>query len=237
MLKIRHIAKPKAVSRNYYGNTRMIHLIRKTKLGKPILVILVLIYSCSEQKQNNSETFIVPIRQKPSIDTTRNSPPLPPPIQTYYLESNFIIDTAGRLYFYQQSQYGWFCGTGIEWDTPPDFIDLKPKDIVQVPAEGVEMFIKLNILTLDSSDRRVSIASLRDTFQSASLSRMMLTFRDSTNRIKWLFRKATQEETTVLEYKQGNREYNADEIEWDLTSIRLPLESKIKFAVPKVLDK
>lgn len=204
-------------------------------LNKILLIILVSLASCSQKAKSYSETFIVAVRKKPSTDTALNLPPPPPPIQTY-LPSNFIIDTAGRLYFYQQEQYGWFCGTGIEWDTPPEFINLKPKDIVQVPIENVEQFVKLNILTLDSLDRRVSIASLRDTFQSVALSKIVLIFRDSTNRIKWLFRKATQEETIVLNYKQSNGEYYPDDIKWDLTRIRLPLESKIKFTVPKVLD-
>ena len=197
---------------------------------------MVSLASCSQQAKNYNETFIVPIKEKPSIKTSLNSPPPPPPIQTYYLPSNFIIDTAGRLYFYQQQQYGWFCGAGIEWDTPPEFIDLKPKDIVQVPIENIDQFITLNVLTLDGSDRRVSIAFLRDTIQSAGLAKIMLTFKDTTNHVKWLFRKATQEETVVLNYKQSNQEYYADEITWDLTRIRLPLESKIKFTVPKVLD-
>ena len=202
-----------------------------------LLAILILLCSCSEQTPNENETFIVPIRKKPLYDTLGNVPPKPPPIQTYYLPSNFIIDTAGHLYFYQQQQYGWFCGTGIEWDTPPEFINLKPKDIVQLPIENIDSFIKLNIINLESPYRLVAIASLRDTVQSVGLSKIMSTFKDTTNHIKWLFRKATQEETIVLNYKQSGREYYSDDVQWDSTKIHFPnLETNIKFTPPKVQE-
>ncbi len=96
-------------------------------------------------------------------------------------------------------------------------------------------FIKLNIINVDSSYRLVAIASLRDTFQSSGVSKIMLTFKDTTNHIKWLFRKATQEEAVVLNYKQSGREYYSDDVHWVSTKIHfLNLETNIKFMAPKV---
>ena len=206
---------------------------------KKLLPLLIVFVSCSQRQKDTSDTFIVPVRKKPEIKTQPNEPPPPPPIQTYYLPLNFIIDTAGQVYFYQQQQYGWFCGTGIDWDTPPAFIDLKPKDLVQVPVTSIEDFIKLNIVKLDSNDRRIAIASLKDTINSVGLAKIFNVFKDTTNKIKWTFRKATQEEAIVLAYKEHNREYYSDNIKWDSSKIRFArnIKSDIKFTRPKVEDK
>lgn len=195
--------------------------------------------SCSQRQTSTDNIYVVPVREKPEIEIQPNEPPPPPPIQTYYLPSDFIIDTAGQVYFYQQQQYGWFCGTGINWDTPPEFIDLKPKDLVQVPVTSIEDFIKLNIVMLDSNDRRVAIASIKDTVISVGLTKIFKVFNDTTNKIKWIFRKATQEEAIVLAYKEHNRKYYSDNIEWDSSKIRFApnLESDIKFTTPKVENK
>ena len=200
--------------------------------------LLTILISCSQKSTRDENIYIVPKRQKPQVATRSNEPPPPPPIQTYYLPSNFIIDTAGQIYFYQQ-QFGWMiCGTGIDWDTPPAFIDLKPKDLVQVPITSIEDFIKLNIVTLDSHDRRVAIASIKDTATSVGLTKIFKVFNDTTNKINWTFRKATQEEAIVLAYKQHNREYYSNDIKWDSSKIRSApnSESDIKFTTPKVED-
>ncbi len=182
--------------------------------------------------------YIVPKRQKPPIETKPNEPPPPPPVQTYYLPANFIIDSTGQVYFYQQ-QFAWMiCGTGIEWDTPPEFINLKPKDIVRVPINDLTDFVKINILNLDSNNRRVAIASLKDTVESDGLSKLFKLVNSKSNNIKWLFRKATQEERVVMKFKELNRSYYPSEIEWDSTKIRFPakIEETIKFTIPKTED-
>ena len=109
--------------------------------------LLSILISCSHTLSYKNDIHIVPILTQPILTTKSSEPPPPPKIQVYYLPSNFIVDTAGSIYFYQEQQYGFFCGTGIEWDTPPEFIDLKPKDIVRIPDKSISDFIKLNILS------------------------------------------------------------------------------------------
>jgi hypothetical protein len=200
--------------------------------------LLTVFISCSQQPTRTDDVYIVPQREKPQDGTTPNEPPPPPPIQTYYLATNFIIDTSGEVYFYEQPQYAFYCGTGLDWDTPPEFIDLKPKDIVQVPINSITDFIKLNILSLDSNDRRVAIASLKDTIQSVGLSKILAACNDNSNKIRWTFRKTTQEENVVLKFKKLNKRYNSDDIKWDSTKIWFPLkiDSSIKLTPPKVKD-
>jgi len=200
--------------------------------------LLTVFISCSQKPTRTNDVYIVPQREKPQVDTTLNEPPPLPPIQTYYLTTNFIIDTFGEVYFYEQPQYGWFCGTGFNWDTPPEFINLKPKDIVQVPINSITDFIKLNVLSLDSNDRRVAIASVKDTIQSIGLSKILAACNDNSNKIRWTFRKTTQEENVVLNFKKVNKRYNPEDIKWDSSKIWFPLriDSSIKFTPPETKD-
>ncbi len=196
--------------------------------------ILIVFFSCSQQT-NVDDDYIVPVRIKPVFETQPGEPPPPPPIQTYYLPADFIIDTAGQIYFYQQQRYGFTCGSGIDWDTPPKFIDLRPNDIIRVPISNIEDFIKLNILTIDTADRLVAIALIKDTIHSIGLTKIFKIFNDTTYHIKWNFRKATEEESIVLGYKQRNQYYNSAEIKWDSTKIEFPpLYDDVQYTPTKV---
>jgi hypothetical protein len=198
--------------------------------------LLTFFISCSQQPTRTNDIYVVPQREKPKVDLMPNEPPPPPPSPYYYLTFNFIIDTSGEVYFYEQPQYDFYCGTGLNWDTPPEFINLKPKDIVQVPINSITDFIQLNVLTLNSDDRRLAIASVKDTIQSIGLSKIFAMCNEDSNKIKWTFRKATQEENIVLNFKKLNRRYYPEDIKWDSTKIWLPLkiDSTIKFKPPKM---
>ena len=162
-------------------------------------------------------------------------PPPPPPPKIYYFPSNFIIDTGGHVYYYQQKiQGGWVCGTGMEWDIPPSFIDLQPKDIVEIPSETVDVFIKANIQFIDKSDRQFAIGSTVDTITSVGLSKILSIFKDTSYHITWTFRRTTQEENIVLSYKKSKERYYSDEVKWDSTKTFFPPKfENIKFTPPK----
>jgi len=200
-----------------------------------LLICLILFWCCSQPTKKLTETFIVPVDILPTYKQTGNQPPPPPPIRTYYFPSNFIIDTGGHIYFYQQSiQYGWLCRTGIKWDTPPHFIDLKPKDIIEVPSDNLEKFIKSNIQYLDNSNRKFAVASTIDTITSVGLAKIFKVFEDTANHIKWRFRRTTQEENVVLDYKKKQERYDYEEIKWDSTKILFQRKfDNIKLKIPK----
>ena len=146
-------------------------------------------------------------------------PPPPPPPKKYYFPSNFIIDTGRHVYYHQQENiFGWNC-TPTEWDDlPPLFINLQPKDIIEVPIQNIEDFIKLNIQYLDRSYRHFAIASVADTITSFGLSKIFLVFKDKTNDINWIFRRTIQEENIVLNFKKSKeRYYHPDRFKWDST--------------------
>ncbi|MDH7463535.1 hypothetical protein QEG73_19700 [Chitinophagaceae bacterium 26-R-25] len=179
--------------------------------------------SCNRQASNSTETFVVPVDSMPVDKTIGNQPPPPPPIRTYYFPSNFIIDTGEHVFYYQKPViYGFFCGTGIEWNTPPPFINLKPSDIIEIPSDNVEQFIVSNIKYFDNSNKKVAVACTVDTITSAGLAKMFMIFKDKSNHINWRFRKTTQEENVVLKYKKEKKEYNLEAIKWDSTKILFP---------------
>jgi hypothetical protein len=209
-------------------------MTRKTFL--PLLFPLLI--SCSQQSKNGDDIYIVPVRHKPNVSTKPNEPPPPPPIQVYYLPANFIIDSNGQVRFYVYQEPSFICGTDMDWDTPPELIHLKPTELVLVPLDAIASFTKLNLLGFDSKDRRVAIASAKDTIQSPALSLLFKVLNDTSYKITWTFRKTTQEENIVLNFRKNNRKYDPDYAKWDSTKTGFPpaLVKNRKFIPPKIKE-
>jgi hypothetical protein len=184
--------------------------------------LLLLFISCSTT--HKKEVHIVPPVKKtiPVKPGEQSPPPPPPPIRIHYLTFNFWADSAGEIYYYPYRVPLEKCCREDDADALPEFIQLQPKDMVHIPTESVEDFIKLNILNVYESARWAVIASLKDTVESHGITKILASFKNKSNAIKWVFRKATQEEKVVLEYKQLNKNYNPDLIAWDRTKIILP---------------
>ncbi len=182
------------------------NLITKRRLKN--IIFLFFFISCSDQTKNINETFIVP-----------NLTTKPPPPVDIYLPFNFIVDSSGKIFYYQQQI---IFGSNDVVEELPAFINLRPKDIVQIPTNNIEDFIKLNILSNDNSEKLVAIALSVDTIKSAPLSKIRMMFNDTSNHVKWLTRKVTQEEKIVLQYKEKNKNYYPSDISWDTTKIRFP---------------
>lgn len=204
---------------------------------KLLYVFLIVLFGCTQPTQNVIETFVVPVDTMRVYKTAPNKPPPPPPVRTYYFASNFI-DTAEQIFFCQREQNGWFCGTDIEWNIPPAFIDLQPENIIQIPTENIEDFIKINILNIDSSNRSVSLGSTQDTVKSFGLTKIIKLFKEKSNHVRWRFRKVTQEEAIVLDYKKRQAPYYSNSIKWDSTKTQFPLsiDNIIKVTPPKIAD-
>lgn len=211
-------------------------LMTNVSLKRLAFVLIILIAACTHRTQKMNDTFVVPIINKPILDSVLNEPPPVPPVKTYYLAFNFLVDASGEIFYYQRQSYRWICGTGLDWDTPPPFIDLQPKDIIHIPDSNIQDFIKLNVFTVDSPDRTVSIALLKDTIRSIQLSKIIAVLKDTSNHATWLLRKATLEELVVFEHKRNQAYYDSNGIKWDSTRIGFApnFEDMIKFTTPKV---
>jgi hypothetical protein len=188
---------------------------------KTTIFIFIILFGCTQPTHNTTEIFIVPADTMPSYKTNTHDvlPPPPSSNRAYYFPSNFIIDTGEQIFYYQQKQT-LNDDIRVAWTTPPLFINLQPKDIIQIPVKSIAEFITLNILNKDSLIRYVAVASIKDTTQSVGLSKIVTLLNDSANHIRWKFRKVTQEEAIVLDYKKRQANYYPDEIKWDTTKIR-----------------
>lgn len=190
---------------------------------KLILITYVgLFLGCSLKTKHDNITFIIPNYPDPNLEMIRDGLPPPPPIiKIYYMPSNFIIDTNGNVYYYQQKlKPPIICGTGFDWNTPPSFISLDPQDIIEVPIKNIEEFIELNINSVEINEKACAIASVKDTIASEGLAKILSVFKKKNNSIKWQFRKTTHEENIVLKFKKSKEKYyDPKEIKWDSTNI------------------
>jgi hypothetical protein len=160
--------------------------------------------------------------------------PPPPPFIPYphYFDHNFIIDTGGAVYYFTREHHGMICGTGMNFDTPPDFINLGPADLIQVPTDALESFLSVNVLNQDGSRRLSTISVVKDTIQSKALFTIADIFIK--NHVPWLYRKTTQEENVVLKYKKLQTYYDYTSVPWDSTKIHFFPSTKelLKFNPP-----
>jgi hypothetical protein len=173
--------------------------------------------SCAQPFRGKTNTFIVPVETQPNLKRTDQNVPPPQLGRAYYLPYNFIIDTAEQIYFYQRERI-INDDTEVALDTPPVFINLQPKDIIQLPKDDIEEFMMLNILNSERLGRVVAIASTEDTIKSSGLSRIISILL--ANRVPWKFRMVTQEEIIVLDYKRRHAVYFSGGIKWDSAKIR-----------------
>lgn len=125
----------------------------------------------------------------------------------------------GDLYFYQKTYYVlWNC---IPEKNPlPEFINLQPKDLVKLPINSVQAFLKENILKKINDKRGLLIvASQLDTLKNEGFFNITHFLND--NKITlYLIRRTTQEEDVVLEYKESDLFYNSDSVQWNKSRIK-----------------
>lgn len=190
-----------------------------------ILIVGYLIVACNQKGE--VEKFIV--SKKKSTTNAQSDgllPPVPPAAKAYYFPINIIIDSSGQFFYYSKE---------INWNDDvippsdlPKFIGLKPTDIVQLPADSIDDFIRLNVLVKDTLKRYVAIISEKDTVRSEGLAKIIGLCKDPENHVRWLFRLPTLEETIVLGYKKRQQYYTPDAVKWDSTKIQMPMINKDK---------
>jgi hypothetical protein len=158
----------------------------------------------------------------PSIQSSGQYPPLPPPSPySYYGCFNFIFDTSGTIYYYQKfydkdTSYE----SVIDFDSDaPIFINLSPDKIIKIPESALKAFFESNVLSADPAYKSIRIVGLTDTIRSPSVNYLMAQVSDTTKHIYHIVRLATLEERTVLDFMKKNKFYDADKVIWDSTQI------------------
>ncbi|MFL9831303.1 hypothetical protein ABS764_10640 [Flavobacterium sp. ST-87] len=156
-----------------------------------------------------------------SIDKKSKIKPPPPPQKIFYSDNQLIIDKNNNLYFYQKEFIQILCSYGHENDTIPDFLGIKPKDIIKIPQNSLIDFLNENILSKEKGRQILIIASQNDTIKNTAF----LDFLKHNKIPTYLIRRTTQEEDTVLHYKKTEKYYYSDEIKWDKTKINFSFKS------------
>lgn len=184
-----------------------------------IFTVGYIIAACNHK--NEVEKFIVSnVKPLEYTQTDGLLPPVPPTAKAYYFPINIMIDSSGQFFCYPK-EINWNYDA-IPPSNLPKFIGLRPTDIIQLPSNNIDDFIRLNVLDNDTLKRYVAIISERDTVQSEGLEKIIGLCRNPENHIRWLFRLPTLEETIVLGYKKRQQHYSSDAIKWDSTKIQMP---------------
>ncbi|WP_289664675.1 hypothetical protein [Flavobacterium panacagri] len=175
-----------------------------------------------EKAVNKNKPYIISFEDK-ELEKYYDSLIVAPPSTKgfFYGESQLIIDKKGNLYFYQKEYIQILCNYGSEKDTLPHFLNLQPKDIVKIPKKCLNDFLSENILSKEKKRHILIIGSQSDTIKNP----YFLDFLKSNIIQTYHIRRTTQEEDTVLKYKNNQNKhiyYYPDSIKWDKTKIKLP---------------
>lgn len=192
-------------------------------------IICLLFLNCAKKEENTvvkNKDYIISYEDRKLqnyVDSLKksNSKTVAFPRKGFYGEHQLLIDKKGNLYFYQKEYIMITCSYGSEKDTLPEFLRLVPKDIVRIPQKNLTDFLSENILTKEKDRQILIIASQKDTIKNTSF----FDFLKSKNIGTYVIRKTTQEEDTVLKYKNNYNKllyYDPDSIKWDRTKIKFP---------------
>ena len=167
----------------------MLRIVYLRTVMKRSIFLLLLLAACTRPVQQKQ--YLLAINPKaPRID---------------YAESNLLIDSSGRCFYYQQPYTGPHAADE-EYASPP-FIHLLPANIVQVPQQGLVDFLRLNIVLRDTSisDGRwwsrnvMAVGVEKDSIHCAFLPGLRQLLAGM--RCHYIVRKFTEEEKIVLRSK------------------------------------
>lgn len=142
----------------------------------------------------------------------------------HYGNKNIIIDSTGNFFYYSKEfSMAWNC---VEEEkkpiSPPNFINLKPLDIIALDEENIEDFVASNLINENSEMNIVVFASARDTFTSSTLNRVISELhKQQANNMIYMIRRITEEEHIVLEYRKSGTDYNKNLVDWDTTKVNI----------------
>jgi hypothetical protein len=188
-----------------------------------IYIFGLLLFSCNSVTDKD-ETFVAinletaekDFKEKYKNLSAGEIPP-PPPI-VYYSKHNIIVDDEGCLFYFTIKDKGnQDCGTGITNDKKPEFLRLTPSELIKVPEDSIKSFVQK--VRPEYGKLFISFSSVKDTFQSPSLSKLIKLYDYHKTLTAYSLRIATTEEKVVLEHKKSGRPYNPNEINWNPANI------------------
>lgn len=134
--------------------------------------------------------------------------------EDYYTGFNLILGDSNKIYLFQGPRF-WNC---VPTDNPPYFINLEPSDIIELPYENIDDFIKLNKRHHSAFSDIYNIVSPYDSIKSKAFEKIMQGFA-SVKQKKYIIRRTTFEENQLLFHKINHLNYDPKEINWDTTKV------------------
>lgn len=136
--------------------------------------------------------------------------------ENYYSKFNLILGDSDKVYFFRY--YNHSLMNCIPSDNPPNFLNLEPSDMVELPYENIDEFIKLNQNHHSAFSDIYNVVSPYDSIKSKAFEKIMQGFA-SVKQKKYIVRRTTFEEDQVLFHKINHLNYDPKEIDWDTTEV------------------
>jgi hypothetical protein len=190
-------------------------------IGFTICLFLLNCAKKEEKAVEKNKPYIISQENNREIINGDTIPPPPIPGFLVYGTNTFIIDSDATIYYFKRGNVGHICGNWSRDDTIPYYINLQPKELIEVPNNSISEFVKLNYK--DKFRNLTFIASKLDTLKTKNYFDLVKALKLSLKeRDKYFMRRTTQEEDTVIKYKKNNHIYNSNNIKWDNNRITFP---------------
>jgi len=188
-------------------------------------MICFLFLNCDKKEKSTftkNKPYIISKEKNRQIKNGDTTPPPPIPGFLVYGTNTFIIDSDSKIYYFKRGDVGHICGNWAKEDTIPYYINLHPRDLIEVQKDSISEFVKSNYT--DNFRNLTFVSSKLDTLKSESFYELITALELSLkDRDFYYMRRTTQEEDTVLKYKKTNTYYNSEQIKWDENRITFPL--------------
>jgi hypothetical protein len=189
---------------------------------KNIIISFIFIFlGCNEKKKNTFEYYIISkedrelekkVRELKAkyISVTQGS--------KWYSNLVFVIDTS-NVYIYQTVERQNSISQKIAEYSYPNFIELKPEDMITIPEKDFLSFIKANndLLELVNKPKNRSsffqIASTTDTIKNKAFYDFENFIRNEEHKY-YKVRRVTEEEQRVITCKVNHKKYEPKKILW-----------------------
>lgn len=134
-------------------------------MKKYFLVFLAsILLSCEGKLPLKKQDEIYVISQEDSLESL-----LDVREEDYYAGFNLILGDSNKVYFFKHPHF-WNC---VATNNPPYFINLEPSDIVELPYENIDEFIKLNKRHHSVFSDLYNVVSPYDSIKSKAFAKIM----------------------------------------------------------------
>jgi hypothetical protein len=189
---------------------------------KNILFAFIFVFlACNEKKKNTFEYYIISKEDaevEKIVKERKAKYPLVPQEFKWYSNLVFVIDTS-NVYVYQTVEEPNSVSQKIVEYRYPNFIELKPEDMITIPEKDFLSFIKANndlLELVNKPKNRASffqIASTTDTIKNKAFYDFEK-FVGKEDNIYYKIRRATEEEQKVINCKVNHKKYEPKNILW-----------------------